>query len=76
MCRICEEQMDTNLNNFFFTVRVFQGDTQVNEIEVPTSLIQSVVMKYKFPGSPYDVRVTDSNGVFRFNSASFNGVLA
>jgi hypothetical protein len=68
--------MDTNLNNFFFNIKVFQGDTQINEFEVPTSMIQAIVMKYKFPGSPYDVRVTDSEGTFRFNSTSFNGILA
>ena len=76
MRRICEEQMDTNLNNFFFNIKVFQGDVQVNEFEVPTSMIQATVMKYKFPGSPYDVRVTDSEGTFRFNSTSFNGILS
>jgi hypothetical protein len=68
--------MDTNLTNFFFNIKVFQGDTQINEFEVPTSMIQAIVMKYKFPGSPYDVRVTDSEGTFRFNSTSFNGILA
>lgn len=60
--------MDNDLNKFFVTVDIYKGNEKVKSITIPKSLIHDTFEQYKFPGSPYDVRIIDHTGNFRINS--------
>jgi hypothetical protein len=60
--------MDNDLNSFFLTIDIYQGDTKVKTVTVPKSLIHDIFQQYKFPGSRYDIKVLDHTGNFRIDS--------
>lgn len=60
--------MDNDLNRFFVNIDIYRGDTKVKSVTVPKSLIHDIFQQYKFPGSQYDVRITDHTGNYRINS--------
>lgn len=66
--------MDNNLNRFFVTMEIYEGDTCINSITVPSSLIHDMFQKWKFPGSWFDVRVIDHTGNLRINSTILNPI--
>ncbi len=60
--------MDNDLNKFFVTVDIYKGTDKIKSVTIPKSLIHDMFEQYKFPGSMYDVRITDSTGNMRINS--------
>lgn len=60
--------MDNDLNKYFVTMQIYEGDVQIHSIEVPRSLIHEMFQKWKFPGSRFNVHVIDHTGNFRINS--------
>jgi hypothetical protein len=60
--------MDNDLNSFFLTIDIYEGDTKVKTVTVPKSLIHDIFQQYKFPGSRYDIKVLDHTGNFRIDS--------
>jgi hypothetical protein len=60
--------MDNDLNRFFVSIDIYKGDSKVKSVTVPKSLIHDIFQQYKFPGSQYDVRITDHTGNYRINS--------
>lgn len=60
--------MDNDLNKFFVTINIFEGENQVHSVSVPKSNIHDVFLKYKYPGSIYDLKVIDHTGNYRINS--------
>lgn len=61
--------MDNDLNKYFVTINIYKGEQQVHSIVSPRSLIHDAFQQWKYPGSPFDVRVIDHTGNFRINSA-------
>jgi hypothetical protein len=59
--------MDNDLNNFFVTIEVYEGDKKLYSYTLLKSLLHSI-RKCKYPGSPYDVRVIDNTENYRINS--------
>ncbi len=64
--------MDNDLNSYFVTVDVYQGEQKIHSVITPRSLIHDMFQLWKYPSSPYDIRVIDHTGNFRINSAIFN----
>lgn len=60
--------MGTDLNTFFVTFKIFQGDTLIKEFECPKSLIHSMFYMWKYPGTPYKIHIVDHAENFRLNS--------
>ena len=60
--------MDNDLNSFFLTIDIYEGDTTIKTVTVPKSLIHVIFQQYKFPGSRYDIKVLDHTGNFRIDS--------
>ena len=66
--------MAADLNKFFVTFKIFKDNVQVHSIECPCSLIQTMMISWKYAGSPYVVHVVDHNNNFRFNSDILNSM--
>jgi len=64
--------MASDLNEYFVTFNIYRGSEQVHTIEAPRSMIQHIFMQYKYPYSPYEVRVVDNTGNFRLSSKIFD----
>lgn len=60
--------MGTDLNSFFVTFKVFQGDALIKEFQCPKSLIQSMFYMWKYPGTSYKVQIFDHTGKLRLDS--------
>jgi hypothetical protein len=60
--------MGTDLNSYFVTFKVFQGDSLVKEFQCPKSMIQSMFYLWKYPGTPYKVQIVDHLGILRLDS--------
>jgi|688.fasta_scaffold1094694_2 hypothetical protein len=66
--------MAADLNKFFVTFKIFRDDVQVHSIECPRSLIQTMMISWKYAGSPYVVHVIDHNENFRISSDILNSM--
>ena len=64
--------MVSDLDNFFVTAVVYKGSTYLKSFTIPKSLIHDIVMKYKYPGSLYEVRIIDKEGIYRINTEVMN----
>lgn len=60
--------MDNDLNKYFVTMDIYQGEEKIHSVTSPRSLIHTVFSQWKYLGSPYNVRVIDHTGNFRINS--------
>lgn len=60
--------MVNDLDKFFVTAVIYEGQEYIKSLTVPKSLIHDVIMKFKYPGSKFDVRIIDKNGIYRINT--------
>lgn len=64
--------MANDLDNFFVKFEIFEDDVKIDEMICPRSLIHLMFAKWKYPGSPYEVKIIDHIGNFRINSKIVN----
>jgi hypothetical protein len=61
--------MDSNLNNFFATFKIYKEGNLVHELLCPTSLIPRMFLTWAYPNSPYIIKIFDHGGTLRIDSS-------
>jgi hypothetical protein len=61
--------MDSNLNSFFVTFKIYKEGNLVHESLCPTSLIPRMYLTWAYIDSPYIVKVYDHEGILRIDSS-------
>ena len=61
--------MDSNLNNFFVTFKVYKEGNLVHESLCPRSLIPRTYLTWAYIGGPYTVKIFDHEGTLMIDSS-------
>jgi hypothetical protein len=65
--------MAADLDRYFVKFVVLENDQVIEELICPKSLIHTMFLKWKFPGSRYNVKVIDHTNNFRIDSKIMDG---
>ena len=61
--------MDSNLNNFFVTFKIYKENNLAHELVCPSSMIPKMFLTWVYPESPYVIKIFDHNNTLRIDSS-------